>query len=521
MRRAIPSSFVTASSDSFFLPFLYCTRTITAPFPNARPNPPFRTAVPRRLCPYSTSRESPSDGSSTGDSIREESGAPSTRSHGNETEDPPNYLKQQALKFTQRRLTGRAPRSTLTAAEREIFSRLADRPNGDLQTGRSSYPAQASPQKQTSSRDSNDEESAEIFSIFSSAVHNLNKETSPVVLVGKADQEKTGKVDQPEAAVAAPSNGREITPESAHMSKVYSKLRAFRDSPIDASSPESEQLAGIDPFPLAKLIAKRESKKICKELDDAVSEGKGDVGVWQICEKRIFGMLGLFKLENVTSPELKDKGKQGGRRGRRRKTTHTPFNDTSDVKDTPKVPRGGESPLDIPDHVPVVSVVSKVYPSTLLHAARLLHKTFPMSQYSAQLLDTVKAHGRVSFVMGASVDLCNELIAFRWRVYSDLPYIVSLLEEMEEAGIEFNWETLEIVDEIRKQRQLDKEKLGMQDGSTDNGIWWWESEATRKSYKDLIGWGRGKVGWITRIRDQLRKAQKRNMQLEALSKQIP
>src|SRR5204862_129062 len=91
-------------------------------------------------------------------------------------------------------------------------------------------------------------------------------------------------------------------------------------------------------------------------------------------------------------------------------------------------------PLDIPPAIPALPIVSAMYPDMLLRTLCILHKHFPMSQLTSQLLPAIKAHGRTSFVLGASTALYNELISFRWRIYSDIPYVLSLLEEMEETG---------------------------------------------------------------------------------------
>lgn len=514
MRRAVSSKLVDAQSDSIFLPFLYQTRTLTAPYRRTQRSSLLSQLSSRQPCQYSTSQilysnSEPSFGDHELSSSRQPTGS---------SDEVPSYLKLRASRLSKHKRSGTSSRSTLTEAEKRVFRQLSDSKN-DKSHGKNSSQGKTLRKSSTIQAPGEQNEASEISSIFSSAVQDLNKAPSPVISAAEVKQDEARRIEQPDEPNTP---DRETALESGQFSKIVSKLRAFRDSPVDGSSPENEQFSGIDPFPLAKLIAKRESIKICKELDDAVAEGKGDIGVWNVCENKIFGMLKLVDLENIASlPDLKqDSIKQDIVHSQKRLPTSSPSGHGLDGTRNKREPVESESPLDIPEHVPVVTVVSKVYPNTLLHAAELLHSNFPMSQYSNQLLDTVKAHGRASFVMGASVELCNELISFRWRVYSDLPYIVSLLEEMEEAGIEFNWDTLSIVDDIRKQRQMDKYTTRTQNGDSDSGTWWWDSEATRSSYKDLAGWGRGKVGWITRIRAQLRNSQRRNSKLDELSKQI-
>ncbi|EEP80621.1 predicted protein [Uncinocarpus reesii 1704] len=498
MRRAIPSRFTNICNDGIFLPFLYNTRTITAPLQCSRFFPS-QARCSRRACCYSTS--SLADGKSI----------PQPKAVA-EPEDPPSYLKHRASKLTRRKTKTSRPGSTLTAAEREIFSRLQElNEESEPALSKSEGSVQPFSQKQVLDRLLNDQETAEITSIFSSVVKDLDK-PSPRVIPAENIESNVENAEQLAASITPNPDSHEQGPPQ--FSKVYSKLHAFRDSP---SSEENMDIVGIEPFPLAKLIAKRESKKICQELDDAVTAGKGDVGVWQVCEEKVFGMLGMLDRERIASlPEFKDKVRRRGRHTRGRKSSQG--NGDVDGISASRVPIDGDKPLDIPENVPTVAVVLKAYPTTLLHAVKVFHRHFPTSQYSTQLFETVKAHGRVSLVMGASAGLCNELISFRWRVYNDLPYVVKVLEEMEEVGVRFNWDTLSIVDEIRKQRQVDKGNTGQKDGIAENGTWWWDSEATRSSYKNLVGWGRGKVGWITRIRGHLRHEEKRDKKLEEWSR---
>ncbi|KAI1940002.1 hypothetical protein LOZ66_002437 [Ophidiomyces ophidiicola] len=416
-----------------------------------------------------------------------------------------------------RKVAASSRRSTLTSSEREIFARLTGEDSGDSRANNNSKHSHSNnitPEHKKLAL--NIQETTEITSIFDSAVQNINKEAPSTISAGSSKQEESGSADQPPYSLA---DSRDGYSELTQASKIFSKLRAFRDSNYGSSSPENEEFAGIHPFPLARLISKREAKKIYKELDDAIAEGKGDIGVWEICERKIFGMLQMVDLEALSPlAELRSNGGWQHDKFTPKSIIEFPNNSYNDINASKKF-NGKDAPLDIPEHVPIVPVVMKTYPYTLLYAAKLLCRHFPMSQYNIQFLDAVKARGRASFLIGASTQLCNELIAFRWHVYSDLPYIVSLLKDMEEAGIEFDRRTLSLVDEIRKSRQVDRDHSGVEGGDDEDGSWWWDSETTRTSYKNLVGWGRGK-GWITRIRAQLKKNQIREKKAEELSKKF-
>jgi len=91
-----------------------------------------------------------------------------------------------------------------------------------------------------------------------------------------------------------------------------------------------------------------------------------------------------------------------------------------------------------------------LYPSYLLLGLRLLDRSFAKpSPLTLSILPKIKSLGLVSHVLGASTQLYNELLIIYWYRYDDFRGALNLLSEMEQSGLNFNEETLEIVEDIR------------------------------------------------------------------------
>ncbi|EEQ30492.1 hypothetical protein McanMca71_002371 [Microsporum canis] len=295
---------------------------------------------------------------------------------------------------------------------------------------------------------------------------------------------------------------------------VNDKLHNFRFTEVDPSAPDEAKFAGIDLSVPAFAVAQKETKRICKEIDDAVLDGRGDLGIWKICENMIFPMLKQAGLDESQPPCSSVN----------HPTTTSLGDDVSGRLSTRPNGNGSYQSIHVHPDVPVVTVVRHVYPATLLHALRILQNKFPMSPLTTRLFESIRAHGRASLIMGSSKELFHELIDFRWRVYNDLPSIVSLLKEMEENGVDFDKRTLELVERIRqrgareimKTRQVDgrgrnssikgKNRRAGSGGSNTGGTWW-DSPAIRKAYRELASWAKGMDAQIRDFKELEEKAQ--------------
>lgn len=239
--------------------------------------------------------------------------------------------------------------------------------------------------------------------------------------------------------------------------------------------------SGVDPIVSMKeainMVVGRESKKIESELFNAIEQGKGDSGLWEVCKQRIFTMIGQFGTVSPVIPV--DLGS----------------NADSSVEQSPNSghPSG---PLDIPDAVPPGPIIAKLYPQLLLLAFRILGTHFPESPLIGQFRTAVQANGRTFAFLGTSQPLYEELISFHWRTCYDLPAVVSFLRDMDTAGLDPSRRVRRILREIVRQREQDLEsnqKAG--DGS------FWDAPPNRKAFEELAGPG----GWMETIKSRRRQ----------------
>lgn len=101
---------------------------------------------------------------------------------------------------------------------------------------------------------------------------------------------------------------------------------------------------------------------------------------------------------------------------------------------------------------PASILLSKNYSHYCLIALRLLRRKFPTSQFALSLLPAIKKLGPVSYVLGASSSLYNELLLLNWTQYTDLDGMSDLLEEMRKQGVEVNGDTIKILHAVARDR---------------------------------------------------------------------
>ena len=83
-------------------------------------------------------------------------------------------------------------------------------------------------------------------------------------------------------------------------------------------------------------------------------------------------------------------------------------------------------------------------------AMRLLSRRVVYSQYAEALLPTIKTHSWTTSILGISTPLYNEAVRHVWKTRQDLPAIMRLLQEMDEAALEVDSGTLEALEDVRR-----------------------------------------------------------------------
>ncbi|CAI7576474.1 unnamed protein product [Penicillium viridicatum] len=220
-----------------------------------------------------------------------------------------------------------------------------------------------------------------------------------------------------------------------------------------------------------EIVVKAESEHIEFALFQAVEDGKGDMGVWEVCKERIFSML--RHLDEKSLVEASDP-------------------DSLSTIDQPEPSTRPSGPLRVPAVVPIAPVVVSLYPKVLLIAFRLLKTHFRDSPLIPQFRSTIKEYGRISSFLGASSGLYDELIHYHWRVCKDLPAVVSILREMNQLGINPSGKSRGMLTGliIRHARDLEAHRK-----SPNGKDFFWDLPSNKEAFDELTR----KDGWMDQI----------------------
>lgn len=212
----------------------------------------------------------------------------------------------------------------------------------------------------------------------------------------------------------------------------------FDESSFEETAKEEEQ--AMDNDQLEEL-----RKPIREGVEAKMRAANTDFELWAVMEKEVFPLiekLGLEGAEKETSVK---------KRGRKPRITSK----TSARKSVLPLEEEQISPFEPITHegqaVSPLAFYGPLYPSYLLLGLRLLDRSFAKpSPFTLSILPKIKSLGLISHVLGASTQLYNELLIIHWYHHDDFRGTLNLLSEMEQSGLNFNKETLEIVDDIMR-----------------------------------------------------------------------
>lgn len=207
---------------------------------------------------------------------------------------------------------------------------------------------------------------------------------------------------------------------------------------LSTSKAEPKNRPGVD-----DELMRAECKQHRHNLIRLLKSANSDIQIWKILELEVFSMIEIL----ITRINEEEQGEADLRQptpigiakliNRRKKNAKK----LSAYKPIPFAP---ESLLYILQHN---------YGDYCLIALRLLRKDFPSSTYALHLLPTIKRLGSISYVLGASSGLYNELLLLKWTQYTDLQGMADLLEEMESRGVERNEVTLAVLKAVGGERK--------------------------------------------------------------------
>lgn len=174
-----------------------------------------------------------------------------------------------------------------------------------------------------------------------------------------------------------------------------------------------------------------------KELDRVIKLMKGaktDRELWSVLEYEVFSMIRQSNGEG---------GKTKVKSARRRRGQQS---DAELVDDQEK--------SRSKDNQPPLTTIGPNYPYLLLLAMRIFRYDFQLPSACLSLFAQVRSLGPISYVLGATTPLYNEIIGLKWKSYGDFHGIDELLIEMEKSGVEFDEDTLLLLEGIEKERRL-------------------------------------------------------------------
>ncbi|PWY94382.1 hypothetical protein BO94DRAFT_531358 [Aspergillus sclerotioniger CBS 115572] len=436
MSARISRSWLALASRNSPVPFLYQTRTLNGASLSSL----------RHTQHYSTSNDA-----------------------ANETEEPQDdkprevrksYIRKRAAAITPQQTTTRSTASqkplTMTSNEKQIFGNLLEQ-LGTERRGQT-QPDSSTPGAKPALRDEEMDEMSQISAIFDSVLQDM-KEKRQRAEARSAERQVEAAAMQASTEIEEKLQTGEYTDDE--MAEMVSSKEITIDRAIEA-------------------VITRESVKIEAALWEAIDEGKGDTGIWEVCKNRIFNIL--RHLDDEKKGLLGMKGEVAG--------------------DEPT-----KALLAVPPCVPLEPVVTELYPKMLLVAFKMLNLHHPDSQLISQFRATIKSMGRASAVLGGSTGLYNEFIYFYWRGCHDLPGVVSLLRDMEVTGVEPNRRTCSLLGSIKNQRDHDLRshwRKARVEGQRSTREPWWDLAPNRKAVRELFG----PEGWMEKLEQRVREIAK-------------
>ena len=181
-----------------------------------------------------------------------------------------------------------------------------------------------------------------------------------------------------------------------------------------------------------------------------------DLEVWRVLENEVFNLITQLDehnklVEKASNGQVLDAAKA--------RKAEAEGKDVADVK----LEKGDLTPgetkltkLSFTKAIPInnlLIILNRNYAEYCLTALRLFRQNYPTSSYATHVFATMKARGPISYVLGASSEIYNEVLFLKWTQHSDLHAVADLMEEMLNQGVEGNEGTVALIKGIAQQRR--------------------------------------------------------------------
>lgn len=182
---------------------------------------------------------------------------------------------------------------------------------------------------------------------------------------------------------------------------------------------------GVALDPLAERVRFESMKREARvEMEKKMRDCKDDFALWDLMEKEIFSMVEKLGLAEGSKPK---KAKMVARQA-----------------------QNGKARSSAPEPGLRMDIYGGLYPSFLLYGLHLLDSHFAApSALALAILPRVKELGLASYILGVSTSFYNSLMSVCWYRHGDIRAVLSLLEEMRQAGLYFDESTLGVIHNMR------------------------------------------------------------------------
>lgn len=188
-------------------------------------------------------------------------------------------------------------------------------------------------------------------------------------------------------------------------------------------------------------------RKDTEEFEYRLSSYKSDVDVWRVMQSHV-----LTKMQALTQLLHDEHSKKKGRKKKSaEKIVRQTKSQTADL--TASTLLASTQTKQTPSMFHLLSVLRTNYAPQCLACLNTLRLRFPCSPYTLALLPEIKALGPISYVLGASTELYNELLFIRWVHYKDLHGCADLVEEMLDRSVATDARTRAVFNAARRTRE--------------------------------------------------------------------
>ena len=447
LRRALgaPATVQYASQSSSLLPFLYCTRTLLqqshriGSSEGGRASPPFRQFT----CLHKTHAQ-----------------AYKTRHDHNVPFEGDPYT-QPDVSFENPNPQS-SQRSTITKTEKAVFDRIFKDLSQD-----SSSPLSSQQGAEVEDFDAEAESLPEVDNLERS--FNLNEDLNAIFDAAIRELRL-----REEAATRASTHKHhaqyDYLPQERAIDSVIATDAGWRTfkRPLRMSMGSSITLSSGIVTKSTQLRLAKAAEKHKAAVSRLLERASTDVEIWGVLEGEVFSVVSELnrKIEEdkrarrkeMEVEEAKERSKKMVGEGEETGKHLVKKKRESKVKKEEIIEREVSMALATNE---LFYILQENYAEYLLRALRLLRSHHPTSNYARYLLPTIKRLGPISYVLGTSPGLYNELLFLNWTEYSDLHGMADLLQEMMDKGIETNSVTMVLLARLRRLRRYGRNgKMG-------------------------------------------------------------